>query len=191
MEQARGENPRKPFARFETILGKITSVCLIAAGLMVVLMALFTTYAVVRRYLFHSPDNNAYLFSCALMLGCVVFAVAHLQYEKKNIWVDYVSKFFPKVVQDWLQGAGGPVLGLVFCVILTWKSWDNAWFAMKTGEVTLTLLAMPTYPLRFSVAFGAGLLCVVLATQLLSFLVSRLKHTYEPPETKEKIEPNA
>jgi TRAP-type C4-dicarboxylate transport system permease small subunit len=185
MEPKSTKNTRSA-SSFETILGKITSVSLIIAGLMVVLMSLITTYSVTRRYLLHSPDNNAYLFSCVLMVGCVTFAIAHIQFEKKNIWVDYISKFFPKVVQDWLQGVCAPVLGLVFCVILTWQSWDQAWFAIESGERTLTLLAIPTYPMRFSVVFGSGLLCLVLLTQLLRFLVSQLKRPRELTIAKQK-----
>jgi TRAP-type C4-dicarboxylate transport system permease small subunit len=186
MEPKKNAKNTKSASSFETILGKITSVCLIIAGLTVVLMSLVTTYGVARRYMFHSPDNNAYLFSCVFMVGCVVFAIAHIQFEKKNIWVDYISKFFPRVVQDWLQGFCAPVLGLVFCVILTWQSWDQAWFALESEEHTLTLLAIPTYPMRFSVVFGAGLLCLVLLTQMVRFLVSRLRRLRELSIAKEK-----
>jgi TRAP-type C4-dicarboxylate transport system permease small subunit len=184
MESEKNAN-KKSASSIDAILGKITSVCLIIGGMMIFVMAVVTTYGATRRYLFHSPDNNAYLISITMMLGCVVFSFAHIQYLKKNITVDYVSRYLPKAVRDWLQNVGGPVLGLVFCITLVWKSWDNAWFAMETGESTLTLFAIPTYPLRFSIVFGTGLLCLVLLVQMLRFLISRFRRTTEIFEAKE------
>jgi TRAP-type C4-dicarboxylate transport system permease small subunit len=190
MELEKDANIRKSASTFETVLGKITSVCLIAGGMVVFLMAVITTYGATRRYLFHSPDNNAYLFSCVLMVGCVVLSIAHIQFSKRNITVDYVSKYLPRAVRDWVKNVGGPVLGLIFCITLVWKSWDEAWFAMRSGEHTLTLFAIPTYPMRFSVVFGAGLLCLVLVVQMLSFLVPRLRRTNELSKTEEKTVPD-
>ena len=149
------------------LLDRITNGCLVAAGAMILVMAVFTTYGVIRRYVFHSPDNNAYLFTSILMLGLAIFAIAHIQRLGKNITVDYLSQRLPRKVRGFIINVGGPVLGLVFCVPLVWKSWENAWFAMETGQRTITMLAIPTFPMQMAIPVCAGLLCLVLIAQML------------------------
>jgi TRAP-type C4-dicarboxylate transport system permease small subunit len=176
MEPEKDANVRRPASPLEKILEKVSSFCFIAAGMMVVVMAIVTTYGAARRYLFHSPDNNAYLISCILMLGCVAFSVAHIQTLKKHITVDYVSQHLPARIREVLLNIVGPILGLVFCVPFVWKSWGNAWFAMQSGERTLTLFQIPTFPLQFSIPFGAGLLSLVLLAQLVRNIISLRNH---------------
>ena len=154
------------------LLDRITNGCLVAAGTMVFLMAVITTYGVIRRYVFHSPDNNAYLFTSILMLGCAIFAIAHIQRLGKNITVDYLSQRLPQRVRGFIVNVIGPLLGLVFCVPLVWKSWENAWFAMETGQRTLTMLRIPTFPMQMAVPVCAGLLCLVLIAQMLRYFFS-------------------
>ena len=154
------------------LLDRITNGFLVAAGVTVLLMAVFTTYGVIRRYVFHSPDNNAYLFTSILMLGCAIFAIAHIQRLGKNITVDYLSQRLPQRVRGFIVNVGAPILGLVFCVPLVWKSWENAWFAMETGQRTQTLLRIPTFPMHMAIPVCAGLLCLVLIAQMLRYLFS-------------------
>jgi TRAP-type C4-dicarboxylate transport system permease small subunit len=154
------------------LLDRITNGFLVAAGAMIFIMAVVTTYGVIRRYLFHSPDNNAYLFTCILMLGCAIFALAHIQRLGKNITVDYLSQRLPRRVRGFVINVVGPVLGLVFCVPLVWKSWENAWFAMETGQRTITILRIPTFPMQMAIPVCAGLLCLVLIAQMLRYFFS-------------------
>lgn len=153
-------------------LDRVTSVCLVIAGVMIALMALITTYSVIRRYVFHSPDNTAILFSCIMMLGCVIFAFAHIERLKKNITVDYLSQYIPRKVREPLLKVGGPLLGLIFCVTLTLRSWDNAWFALQGGQKTITLLVIPTFPLQMAIPFCTGLLCLVLIVDMVRYFAS-------------------
>ena len=153
-------------------LDRITSSCLIIAGAMIALMALITTYSVVRRYIFHSPDSTAILFSSIMMLGCVIFAIAHIARLKKNITVDYISKYIPRIVRGLLLEVGGPLLGLIFGVILTLRNWDIALFALQTGQKTDSLPVIPTFPLQMAIPFCTALLCLVLIADVVRYFAS-------------------
>jgi TRAP-type C4-dicarboxylate transport system permease small subunit len=153
-------------------LGHITSICLVIAGAAIALMALITTYSVVRRYIFHSPDSSAILISCIMMVACVIFAIAHIERLKKNITVDYISQYIPRKIREPLLRVSGPLLGLILGITLTLRTWDNALFALQIGQKTDTLPAIPTFPLQIAIPCCTGLLCLVLIADLVRYLTS-------------------
>ena len=154
------------------LLDRITSGFLVAAGVMILVMAVITTYGVIMRYVFNNPSNNAYLFILILMLGCAIFGLAHIQRLGKNITVDYLSQRLPLKIRGFIINIIGPILGLGFCVPLVWKTWENAWFAMEIGQRTLTMWAIPTFPMQMAIPVCAGLLCLVLIAQMLRYTFS-------------------
>ena len=154
------------------LLDQITLVFLIAAGFTILFLAIVTTYSVIRRYIFGSPDNNAYLICCILMLGSFIFSIAHIQRLGKHITVDYLSQFLPPKIREFIINIVGPILGLVLCVPLAWKSWENAWFAFQTGQRTITITSIPTFPMQMAVPFFTSLLCLVLIAQIMRYIIS-------------------
>jgi TRAP-type C4-dicarboxylate transport system permease small subunit len=160
-------------------LGYISNFCLVIAGFTIAMMVLVTTYGVAKRYVFHSPDDNVYLISCILMLGSAVFAFAEVERLKKNITVDFVSQYIPQKIRGPLLNIGGPLLGLIFCVTMVWRSWVEAWFAMQSHQLTVTIITIPTFPFQMSIAFGAGLLCLVMIFSLVRYLVSLIEKRQE------------
>ncbi len=162
----------KPLQSLNKVLDILTNILMIISGTLIFLMSLVTAYSVARRYVFHSPDDTAYLLVCIMMLGCVIFSLANIQWKKQNITVDFFSQRLPRIGREILANIIGPILGLIFCVTIVWKSWDNAWFAFKTNQETLTTLTIPTYPLQMAIPVTVGLLCLVLVVQMLSYLVT-------------------
>src|SRR5512136_1857486 len=106
------------------VMDVLTNALMIISGAMIFLMSVVTAYSVVRRYIFHSPDDNAYLMVCILMLGCVIFSLAYIQWTKQNITVDYFSHRLPRLGREILANVIGPIMGLIFCITIVWKSWD-------------------------------------------------------------------
>lgn len=154
------------------LLDHITSVFLIIAGFSVLLIAMVTTYSVVRRYVFGSPDNNAILLICILMLASFVFSIAHVQRLGKHIAVDYLSQLLPDKIRKFVIEVVGPLLGLVLCVPLVWKTWGNAWFALRTGQRTISITPISTFPMQITIPIFTGLLCLVLVAQILRYFIS-------------------
>jgi TRAP-type mannitol/chloroaromatic compound transport system permease small subunit len=141
------------------------------SAVMVILMALVTTYSVIRRYVFQHADNNAFLAICVITLLFATLAWAEIQRQKKHIVVDYFSHRFSKITGEIITNIISPVFGLIFCVILLWKNVTGAMFSLEIGEVTLTNFVLPVFPLKVIIIIGVSFLCLVLLFQIITFAV--------------------
>jgi TRAP-type mannitol/chloroaromatic compound transport system permease small subunit len=157
-----------------SLLDRLTGALGLISGIMIVLMALVTGYGVVMRYIFRNPSMYAYEISCILMLGCVIFSVAHTQRLGQHIRIDILDRYSSETVRGILLNIVGPLVGLIFCVPLVWKTWERAWSALETGQVTNTA-SLPTFPMMVTIPIGVGLLCLVLIAQILRHLISFVK----------------
>jgi TRAP-type mannitol/chloroaromatic compound transport system permease small subunit len=162
----------KPLQSFNRGLEIVTRFFISISAVMVVVMALVTTYSVIRRYVFSSPDNNAFLAICIVTLTFAVFSWAEVQRLRKHIVVDYFSDRFSKRIQDVLQNIITPILGLLFIGVLAWKNWTAAAFAWEIGEKTVTNIVLPVFPFRVMITFGVIMVGVVLLAQLATYLVA-------------------
>jgi TRAP-type C4-dicarboxylate transport system permease small subunit len=169
-------------------LDVICNSCGIIAGGTIVLMTFVTTYGVIRRYIFHTPDDTIILASCILMLGCIVFTFAEVERLKRNISVDFLSRYIPRVIRGPLLNIGGPLMGLIFLVILVWRNWVEALFALQSSEKTNTMIAIPTFPFRLLIVFGAALLCLVLIFDLVRYVISLVEKRPVKKQISEAIE---
>jgi TRAP-type C4-dicarboxylate transport system permease small subunit len=125
----------------------------------------------VMRYIFRNPDPYAYEIIYILMLACVVFSIAHTQRLGRHLRIDILDRYFPEAVQGVLLNIVGPIVGLIFCIPLVWKTWEKAWFALQSGQTTGTT-GIPTFPMMVAIPVGVGLLCLVLIAQILRYLAS-------------------
>lgn len=134
-------------------------------------MAFVTGYGVVMRYIFRNPDPYAYEITYILMLACVVFSIAHTQRLGRHLRIDILDRYFPEAVRGVLLNIVGPIVGLIFCIPLVWKTWEKAWFALQSGQAT-GITGIPTFPMMVAIPVGVGLLCLVLIAQILRYLAS-------------------
>jgi len=142
------------------------------AGALITLMAFVTGYGVFTRYVLRNPDPYTYEIDSILMLACVVFAVAHTQKLGRHLRIDLLDRSIPESLRAILLNVIGPLIGLIFCAVLTWKTWQTAWSALQTGEITRSTWVIPTYPIRMLVPLGFGLLCLILLAQILRHIAS-------------------
>jgi TRAP-type C4-dicarboxylate transport system permease small subunit len=154
-----------------TLLDRVTRLLWLCAGAMITLMAFTTGYGVVMRYVFRNADPYAYEITYILMLACVVFSIAHTQRLGRHLRIDILDRFFSETVRGIIVNVAGPIVGLVFLVPLVWKTWEKAWLALQSGQVTSTT-GIPTFPMMVAIPVGAGLLCLVLIAQILRYLAS-------------------
>ena len=139
-------------------------------GLFIVLMAFVVAYGAVARYVFRSPVALTYDITCMLMLSCVAFSIPYTQKLWKHLRLDLLDSKFPKGLSDVLVNIVGPLLGLLFCAVLTWKSWDASFFALKISEMTKSNNPIPTFPLKLMFTVFVGFLCLVFILQMLRYL---------------------
>lgn len=135
---------------------------LLISGILILLMAWVETYAVVKRYVFHSPDPLAYELSTMFLLFCGVLAVAAVEKMDQNVRNDLIASRFPPRVKNIIVNTIFPLLALFFCAVLTWKSLDNALYGLRIGQVSQSPWALPLGPIKLVIPLGYTLLCLVL-----------------------------
>jgi TRAP-type C4-dicarboxylate transport system permease small subunit len=137
-----------------------------------VLMALTSTYGVVRRYLFGSPDPHVYELNLICLLLCFVLAVSGVERLNRHIRVDLIATRMPRSAQSILLNIIGPIVGLLLCVVFTWKGWGDAWHAFSIGQKSSSAWPVPLSPIKFIIPIGYGLLCLVLISRLYRIFAS-------------------
>jgi TRAP-type mannitol/chloroaromatic compound transport system permease small subunit len=130
-------------------------------------MSWLSTYAVARRYLFHNPEPYSYEIGMSFLLACVVLAIAGLQRLGKHLRVDFITNRFSEGVQATLLDIFVPILALFYVSILTWQSWNVAWYSFQIHELSQSAWQEPLFPVKFVVPVGAGLLWLILLAQLI------------------------
>jgi TRAP-type C4-dicarboxylate transport system permease small subunit len=154
------------------IIERASHFAMVLAGAMVVLMAFMTTYGVVRRYLFNSPEPYSYEFSVIFLLLSFVLAVAALERLNRLIRVDILANRFSKGTNNIILNIIAPILGLAFCAILTWKGGADALYALQMSQLSRSAWQVPLFPIKIIIPIGYGLLCLILIARLCRGLAS-------------------
>ena len=153
------------------------------AGIITMLMALVTTFGVVMRYAFNSPEHYSYEIGIFCLISSVSLSLAYIQRKGRNLRVDFVSNYFPAKVQSALLNIFVPIVALFYLVLLVWKSWGDAWYSLSIGERTYSAWAPAVGPMKLLVPIGAGLLCIVLVSQLIHGIVALKKDSCKETAT--------
>lgn len=143
-------------------IGSVTQLLLMVSGAMIFVMAWVETYGVVKRYVFHAPDPLAYELSTMFLLFCGVLAVAGVERLDQNVKNDIIASRFPPLMKIILLNILFPMMALVFCGVLTWKSLDNALYALDIGQISQSTWRTPLAPIKMVIPFGYTLLCIIL-----------------------------
>ena len=135
----------------------------IAAGAVTAMM-LVTVADVVLR-LFRHPITGTY--EIVGLLGAVFasFSLAQTSMEKGHIAVDVLIRKLSPRGQAAADSVNHAVCLLLFATI-TWQCIGYARDLRAFGEVSMTL-QVPIYPFIYGIAVGCGMLCVVLALNLI------------------------
>jgi TRAP-type mannitol/chloroaromatic compound transport system permease small subunit len=96
------------------------------------------------------------------LLFCGVLAVAGVEKLDQHVRNDLVASRFSPRIKHILLDTIFPFLALIFCAVLTWKSLDNALYALKIGQVSQSPWALPLAPIKMVIPLGYTLLCLVL-----------------------------
>jgi TRAP-type mannitol/chloroaromatic compound transport system permease small subunit len=157
---------KRVMQKLDEWLGDTGNFLILVSGLMIMTMSFAQTYGVIKRYVFHAPDPFAYELSTMFLLFCGVLAVAGVERLDRNVRNDIVSSRFPSLVKIIVINTLFPLLALAFCSVLTWKSLDNAIYALQIGQVTQSTWALPLAPIKLVIPFGYILLCLVLVSKI-------------------------
>ncbi len=166
---------RKVLQKIEETIGRISDLGLVLSGILILIMAILSTYGVARRYLLNRPEPYSYELSTILLVACVVFSVAGLQRHMRHLRVDFISNRFSNYTQNILLRIITPILALFYAVIVTWKSWENTIYSMSIWERSQSSWQEPLFPAKLTVPIGMALLCLVLMIQFWHGVTQLLK----------------
>lgn len=141
----------------------------LSAGLILVALAIIA-YAVIQRYVMHSPLLWGDELLGYLLVAIVMFGSAEALRRRDHIAMDLFS------------ANAGPKLGLVlivwsdlavlaFAVILGWSTWESVGFAMDFGSYSVGYIEIQTWIPQLPMLAGAALLGLVAVVRLLQSLL--------------------
>ena len=166
---------KKTVETLDKVLERVVYYAIYVAGIITLLMATATTYGVVMRYVFNRPEHFTYEISVFCLISSVCFAIPYIQREGRNLRVDFVSNRFSPKVQGILLNILVPLIALFYLVPLVEKSWGDAWYSIGINDRTYSAWAPPVGPFKLFVPVGAGLLCLVLISQLIHGILALRK----------------
>ena len=158
---------------FNAGLDRVTRLFWLTAGALIAVMAFVTGYGVFTRYVLRNPDPYTYEIDSILMVACVLFAIAYTQKLGRHLRIDLLDKYYSATAKEILLEVISPLIGLTFCVVLTWKTGESALNALQNAEITRSSWIIPTFPIRLLIPIGTGLLCLILVAQILRYATSR------------------
>jgi TRAP-type C4-dicarboxylate transport system permease small subunit len=158
-----------PFSR------RISIVSAVAA----VVMMLLVTADVVMRRLFNSPIFGAYEVEKLLLLIIVFFGAAYVMSTKGHVFVDTLTRLYPKSIQN-VAIPASYFLSLLIMALISWQTTVYGLATLEIGE-TSVLLRIPTAPFIFIVAFGSAVFFLVLVVQFIYALAGTDEAHGVPP----------
>lgn len=144
---------------------------------LVAIIMLFITADVGLRALADLPVLGPITFEAIgfMMVILIFFAVAHSQFQRSHISVDIVVSRLPIKIQS-VIGSITNFISMGLFGIMAWRSVVHAQYLRETGIQSATLpMHLPVSPFLLLVAFGSGLLCLVLFINFLDSLAGVVK----------------
>lgn len=182
----RGGLAKKLAQILDRLLERVSDSALYFGGILILIMAFLSSYGVSRRYLLNNPEPYSYELSTIFLVACVLLAIAALQRKGLHLRIDFIANRFPESVKPIVTDIFVPLLALFYIGIMTWQSWENASYSLMVGEQSQSVWAEPYWPTKMMVTIGAGLLCLVLISQLVRGVTSLIHNV-----KRHKTETNA
>jgi len=147
------------------ILNSASRVLGFVATALLLPMMLLTVADVFLRFAFDHPITGVPELT-ALMMGCLPLAMAWCAAERRHIKVDLVMKRFKPRVQATVDSIT-LIVGLVLCIIITWRSFLASILKLKYEDVASVLLPVPVFPFHWIFVLGWIILCLVMVTLII------------------------
>ncbi len=117
------------------------------------LIMLITVYEVVVRFVFNAPTIWTLEISQYFMLIAICLVPAYTLEKDGHIKVDFVvNSLSPR--KKWIANILSSFLSIIFFAVLAWKSSQLTWSTFTFGEKSMTMLAIPLFPIYIFMAIG-------------------------------------
>ena len=119
------------------------------------------------------PIYGAFDYACFISAILVAFAIPYCGMKRGHIRVEMFVERFPGRVQGIIDSITN-IFSLGIFFLITWQCVVFANDMRRSGELSMTSLA-PFYPYIYAIAFGIGLLCIVILIDLIKSLIKAVK----------------
>lgn len=154
--------------------GAIEKIASTLAALFMLLIMLIVFGDVVMRYGFNRPFSWAYdLISVYLMAGVFFLVLSDAHARRAHVSVDILQQKFPPLIAR-ISEIVTCCVGIVVFALIAWLGWQRALGSFRSNEVLAGAIPWPMWPSIVLVPFGAGLLALRLALQLIGHAGSLL-----------------
>jgi C4-dicarboxylate transporter, DctM subunit len=134
-------------------------------GACIIVISFICTYEVVMRYFFAAPTSWVLEISVYLSLASVFLAGGYVLNVKNSINVDLITVRLSPRNQILFQIVS-LFVSLIFTLVLTWKGAEMAIFSFQSGEISPSILSVPTVFPYSLVPIGGLLLILELVRQI-------------------------
>lgn len=148
------------------LIGRANYYLSLLSGILLVVLTISTSYGVIRRYVFNSPEPYSYELGCMCLLASFVIAVSAVEWRDRFIKVDILLTHFPKAIRTLITNFISPICGLILIVILVWQGGVDAAYAYKIHQTSMSVWREPLYPIKFLIPIGYSLLGLTLIARL-------------------------
>jgi C4-dicarboxylate transporter DctQ subunit len=165
---------KRALQQFVSVVFGLNRALILLAGWAIIVIAALTSYSVIMRYVFNSPDIWTYPVSAYLLCFVVFASLAHTHQNGVHVRVDYFMSLVPRPVGVFLQVVSD-VASSLFLAIFTWQLWKLFDETLSRNRIDETTLALPLAFIQWVLPLGGGLL---LLTHILLAVRSAVERTY-------------
>lgn len=152
------------------------------AGLAVLLMMFHVMVDVLGKYLFNAPlPGTAEVVAAYYMIGAVFLPLAWVEVSGGSIVVEVIYEKVPERAQK-IMLILADIVSAIYYSILAWFSWGVAVHAWKINETVDGIWRVTTWPAKFLLPFGFGLVVIVLLMRILMGERGRMKAAHSAVE---------
>jgi TRAP-type C4-dicarboxylate transport system permease small subunit len=159
-------------AFFDRAVRLLSKFCDQIAQAGVFVMFLIVVFNILLRKVW-KPIYGTYDYVCFIAAIMVAFALANCALQKGHIQVEMLVSQFSQRAQG-VIGSITDILSLGIFSLITWQCIVLANDMRLAGETSMTAL-LPFYPYIYAIAFGCGLLCLVILVDLIKSLIKAVK----------------
>jgi TRAP-type C4-dicarboxylate transport system permease small subunit len=144
----------------------VNRVAVVLSELALAALMFMTVYAVVARYVFHSPSVYAVELSTYLLLVVSWAAVGWVHHVDRHVSMEALNT---RLRGTWKKIAAlvSELTILIFCAVLIWSGYNVVLTSIARGYRSASLLKFPLWPLYALIVLGGVLLGIVALCRLL------------------------
>ncbi|HWL28465.1 MAG TPA: TRAP transporter small permease [Burkholderiaceae bacterium] len=149
----------------------VNRVAVVISEIALAALMLLTVYAVVARYVFHSPSVYAVEVSTYLLLVVAWAVVGWVHHVDRHVSMEALNT---RLTGTWKKIAdlASELTILIFCAVLIWSGSNVALTAIERGYRSASLLKFPLWPLYLLIVLGGLLLGAVALCRLVRVLTA-------------------